>query len=79
MLNDPRNMTAQQWFDALALVVTDAPRATGKLLNEEDWQNYAAGFVFAQSGIGRSIPDPYEYKDWREWASRSTMMLTEGD
>lgn len=67
MTIDPRGMTVFQWTDAMALLLNGTPPAE-KLLREEDWQSWAENVV---NGVeGATLPDPYQFNDWREWAQR---------
>lgn len=71
---DPRGLTLLQWADAVILDVGDA-WSFGRLVNEEDWQSWAAAFVRAQPFAQRNPPNPYQFTEWREWAMRAYPML----
>lgn len=73
MIN-PVGMTLKDWADSIVLSVGDA-WSFGKLLDENDWQNWAVGFVRASNFTQRVVPDPYEFDDWRDWAMRAYPML----
>jgi hypothetical protein len=73
MIIDPRGMSIQQWFDAVILD-TGSDWAFGKLL-DDDWQEFATGFVRAPPFVQRTLPDPYRFDDWREWAMRTVTMM----
>ncbi|QDH50428.1 hypothetical protein [Caulobacter phage KcrB] len=73
---DPRGMTLTDWADSVILSLTDA-FAYGKLMNEAGWQDWATGLVRSPSFSARNLPDPYAFKDWREWAMRAYPMLEE--
>lgn len=71
---DPRNLTMQQWFDAV-LLDNASDWSFGTLLDERHWQDHAAGFVRALPFAQRALPDPYMFSDWRDWAMRVYPML----
>jgi hypothetical protein len=71
---DPHGMTLLQWADAVILSNGDA-WSFGRLVDENDWQRWAAGFVRAQPFAQRSPPNPFEFTDWQEWAMRAYPML----
>jgi hypothetical protein len=71
---DPRNMRLRDWADSVILSVTDV-WSFGKLENEDEWQDWAKAFVFANGYSQRNVPDPYQFTDWREWAQRAYPML----
>ena len=67
-------MTVADWFDAV-LLETEGAWAFGKLLDPLDWQRYAVNFLRASPYNTRTLPDPYQYKDWKEWAMRAYPMM----
>lgn len=71
---DPTGMTLRDWADSLMLSNGDA-WSFGRLTDESEWQGWAANFVRAQPFAQRTVPDPYQFTDWREWAMRSYTML----
>jgi hypothetical protein len=71
---DPRGMTLRDYADSVVLSVGDA-WAFGKLTDENEWQSWAAGFVRASPFTQRTVPDPFGFTDWREWAMRVYPML----
>jgi hypothetical protein len=73
---NPIGMTLLNWADAVILTTNDA-WAFGKLNNEADWQTWATGFVRASPFTQRTLPDPFQFRDWREWAMRVYPMLEE--
>ena len=70
---DPRGMTLRNWSDAV-LVSVNAGWSLGKL-TDDNWQDWAVGFVRAPTFAQRILPDPYQFSDWREWAMRAYPML----
>ena len=73
MIN-PTGMSLRDWADSLVLVVP-AAWSFGKLLDENQWQDWAVGFVRASGITQRVLPDPYQFNDWQEWAMRVYPML----
>jgi len=73
MIN-PLGMTLQDWADAVMLSVSDA-WAMGRLDDADKWQDWAVGLVRAPTFAQRSLPDPYQFSDWRDWAMRAYPML----
>lgn len=73
MIN-PVGMTLRQWADSVILSVGDA-WCFGKLTDETAWQSWAAGFVRAAPFAQRTVPDPFGFEDWRDWAMRAYPML----
>jgi hypothetical protein len=71
---DPRGMTLIDWVDSVILVVNDA-WAFGRVIDENDWQKWALGFLNASPFSTRAVPDPFQFDDWREWAMRVYPML----
>lgn len=73
MIN-PIGLTLLQFADAVMLDNGDA-YGFGRLTDESEWQDWAANFVRAQPFAQRTVPNPYQFTDWREWAMRSYTML----
>jgi hypothetical protein len=71
---NPWGLTWQQWADAAILTLNDT-WALGKPGPEEQWQDWATGLVRAPGYAQRTLPDPYQFSDWREWAMRVFPML----
>jgi hypothetical protein len=71
---DPRGMTLIDWADSVILSVGDA-WSFGRLDDENEWQDWATGFLKASPFSTRAAPDPYQFDDWREWAMRVYPML----
>jgi len=71
---DPRNMGLTDWADSVILSIGDA-WTFGRLDNESQWQEWAIGLVRSSTYSARSLPDPYQYSDWKDWAMRVYPML----
>lgn len=68
MIN-PRGMTLRQWADAMVLTVPDSWNV-GKLMSDEDWQNWGVQLVRAPNATKSNPPSPYSFDNWRDWAER---------
>jgi hypothetical protein len=64
----PAGLTLTEWADRVALDM-DPYLSASKLLDETRWQDWAVQFLNSTS-IGRNLPNPYGFSDWREWADR---------
>lgn len=73
MIN-PFGMSLRDWADSVVLSVGDA-WGFGKLTDENAWQDWAVAFRQAAPFAQRTVPDPYAFDDWREWAMRAYPML----
>lgn len=71
---DPRGMTWQDWACSVILSVGDA-WSFGVPPGEETWRDWALGLVRASPFTQRTLPDPYQFSDWRDWAMRAYPML----
>lgn len=71
MIN-PIGMTVTDWSDSVILSIGDV-WSFGRLDDEARWQDWAVGLVRAFSP--RSLPNPYEFDNWQEWAMRAYSML----
>lgn len=69
----PVGMRLLDWADQVCLDL-DFSGPVGKLDFEENWQNWGAQF-FNNASLGRNIPNPYEFTDWKNWAERFCQSL----
>lgn len=58
-----------EWTDRMNSFVQIGTGTTQKLLDPKDWQNWAMNLVGDPDFIGFDTPNPYDFEDWREWAS----------
>lgn len=72
----PAGMTWQDWASSVILSV-NASWSYGVPPPEDQWRDFAVGFVRAPDFAQRVLPDPYQFSDWREWAMRVYPMLEE--
>jgi hypothetical protein len=63
-------MTLEDWTSIVVLDVNEQALLGGLMeqLRDNDWQ--AWGVQLFANTVGRSIPDPYGFQDWQEWAQR---------
>jgi hypothetical protein len=68
-------MSLNDWADQLSLDLAQygiIPR----LDNEYEWQNWAGAFCVISGISQRNPPNPYQFSDWREWASRFVQVMS---
>ena len=64
----PTAMNVLDWADQVNFEL-DAFGPLVGLENELMWQEWAIQFL-NNSKIAKSLPNPYEFSDWQEWAER---------
>ena len=64
----PTGMQLEDWA-AQVVVDLDPYGAFGRLSDTAAWQDWAVQFL-NNSTIGRNLPNPYQFADWRDWAER---------
>lgn len=64
----PTNMELLDWASQVILDL-DSYGAFGRLQDPARWQDWGVQFL-NNSSIGRNLPNPYGFTDWREWAER---------
>ena len=69
MILDPHYMDVIEWTDKLNLFGNIGTGTAQKLDDPDDWQNWALNLVGDPDEIGLDTPNPYDFDDWREWAS----------
>lgn len=70
----PTNMTLNDWADA-AVPYLEQFDSIGRLV-DDNWQAWGAKLTLALALSGFTIPDPYQFSDWRTWAERLCGELT---
>ena len=73
MIN-PTNMTLTDWADSVILSI-NAEQSLGRLDDETRWQDWAVGLLKSGTFSTQTLPDPYQFADWRDWAMRAYIML----
>jgi len=74
MAVNPQGMSLRDWADSAILTLNDA-WSLPKLDDEARWQDWAASFAIIPGVSQRSLPDPYQFTDWRDWAMRVYPLL----
>lgn len=69
----PTGMRLMDWADQVCLDL-DFIGAVGKLMREDEWQNWAIQFLNSLA-LGRNLPSPYDFKNWKDWADRFCQAL----
>lgn len=64
----PVGMTLPDWSSQV-IIDLDPYGSFGRLSAPEEWQNWAVQFL-NNTTIGRNLPNPYQFTDWRDWAER---------
>lgn len=62
---DPRHQTWDHW--AALMCESYATQNLEIPSGEENWKNWAAGFVGIDLFVRDAMPDPYHYNDWQSW------------
>jgi hypothetical protein len=70
----PIGMQLQDWADQVCLDL-DSHASLSALQDPKHWQDWAVQFLNINT-IGRNIPNPYAFKDWKDWAQRLCGSLT---
>jgi hypothetical protein len=68
MITQPTGLTLRDWADQVVLDL-DGFGAFGRLGDENAWQDWAVQFL-NNGTLNRSLPDPYKFANWRDWAER---------
>jgi len=70
----PTRMDLVDWANQVAIDL-DPYGSFGRLDDPDNWQNWAMQF-FNNAALGRNFPNPYDFKDWQEWAERFVQTLS---
>jgi hypothetical protein len=70
----PVNMSLTDWADSVILSIND-DQLLGRLDDETRWQDWAVGLLKSGTFSAQTLPDPYQFADWRDWAMRAYIML----
>lgn len=73
MIPNPQALELRDWCDSLMLALSDS-WSFGRLQGD-DWRSFAVGLLRAPNMAQRVLPDPYNFTDWREWATRAYPLL----
>lgn len=66
---DPHGMTVTAWTDANQINL-ERFGAVPALHDAKKWQAWGASLSGLPSISGITVPNPYEFSDWRVWAER---------
>jgi len=69
MIVDPKYMEVIEWTDAMNGFYEIGTGTVQRLLDPDEWQEWAQNLVGDPDEVGRDAPVPYDFDDWREWAS----------
>ena len=69
----PTGMSLRDWADQLALDL-DPYGVVSRLDDEAAWQDWGVQFC-NNTTLGRNLPNPYNFNDWKEWAERLSGVL----
>ena len=64
----PVNIGLSDWADQITFDL-DNQTSIGKLMDENEWQDWAVQFVTAVGLSTYNVPDPYQFDDWATWAA----------
>jgi hypothetical protein len=64
----PTGMELLDWSSRI-IIDLDAYGSFGRLDDPSRWQDWGMQFL-NNTTIGRNLPIPYGFTDWREWAER---------
>lgn len=70
----PQMMELRDWADQMMLDL-DSFGALGRLEDAAAWQDWAMQFL-NNTTLGRNLPNPYAFNDWRDWAERFSQALS---
>lgn len=72
-LTPPTGLTLSDWASQVCLDL-DSVNPIGRLVNEERWQDWGAQILNINT-LG-SLPSPYGFTEWQDWAERFYGALT---
>jgi len=64
----PHGMELLDWA-AQVIIDLDPYGSFGRLQDPSRWQDWAVQFLNS-TFIGRNLPNPYGFNNWKEWAER---------
>lgn len=70
----PSTMTLQDWADQVVFCLDNY--GLFPKLNDANWHDWAACFLLTSSLGNKDVPDPYGFKEWKEWAQRFVQALS---
>lgn len=67
---DPRFMEVVEWTDRMIPIVNQKGGDVGRLEHPDQWQEWARSVILNNQKWQATVPNPYQFKDWRDWAER---------
>lgn len=75
---DPRlTKTFIEWSDYMNPSL-EVYGPVGRVFSEDDWQKWGAALLSLPGIAARGAPNPYQFSDWKEWATRFNQTLNQG-
>ena len=74
MITLPTGMELLDWASQV-IIDLDAYGSFGRLDDPSRWQDWGMQFL-NNTTIGRNLPIPYGFADWKDWAERLCQCLT---
>lgn len=72
----PYGLELRDWADQVILDL-DSFGSFAKLMNDEEWKDWAVQWV-ANTGLSTySPPNPYQFNNWQDWAERFVDTLSQ--
>ena len=67
-----------EWSDYMNPTLEEYGAVVGRVLNEDDWQSWAAGIISLNGIAQAGAPNPYQFTDWKVWAMRFNSAMNQG-
>jgi hypothetical protein len=74
---DPRGLSVIEWADYTTTNL-EAFGVVGRLDREDDWRTWAQNVASLAEMQRRTVPPPYMYSDWRDWAVEFNRQFDKG-
>lgn len=68
MILNPNHMDVIEWTDQMAKFTEIGNGTTQKLLDPEEWREWAINLIGDPDFIGFDTPNPLDFENWRDWA-----------
>lgn len=63
-------MEVVEWTDRMIPIVNQKGGDVGRLEHPDQWQEWARSVILNNQKWQATVPNPYQFKDWRDWAER---------
>lgn len=67
---NPIGMDVIEWANKMVPNLLPYGGFVGKLEDPEQWQEWATGVILLNNEWQGTIPNPYQFTDWKDWAER---------